>query len=253
MNAQEQALLDDLLTKLRVAAQQLSPANVDADAEAHIQAAVRAEPTLVYLLTQRHLLLEQALQQATARIQQLQQQAASASGASSFLGGGLGGMAAAPAASQTNAWGQPMGRAPMAPESSPAPAMAAQNVSRSSFGGGSFLGTAAATATGVLGGALLFQGIEHLMGGGYGGGMAQAPVEDITNVTENFYGSDPSGIDSSGGGQGWQTADYNDPSINPMDDGSGFDAASNFSDSSGSGGGFFDGLFGGGGGDDDWV
>ncbi len=263
MNAQEQALLDDLLTKLGTAAQQLPPSSLDPEAEARIQAAVRAEPHLAYLLTQRHLLLEQALHAAQARIRQLEQAAPTSAGGS-FLGA-----AAAPsAAAQTNAWGQPMGRAPMVPEPTPAPIMAAQNASRSSFGGGSFLGTAAATATGVLGGALLFQGIEHLMGGGYGGGfgggMAQAPVEDITNVTENFYGSDPSSTDLSGSdlsadqGSGWQTADYNDPSINPMDDSSmgdssGFDTASNFSDSSDSGGGFFDGLFGGGGGDDDWV
>ena len=90
------------------------------------------------------------------------------------------------------------------------------------------------------------------MGGGYGGGMAQAPVEDITNVTENFYGTDPAGSDfTADQGSGWQTADYDDPSINPMDDSSGLDTASNFTDASDSGGGFLDGLFGGG--DDDWV
>jgi hypothetical protein len=37
-------------------------------------------------------------------------------------------------------------------------------VTRSPFGG-SFLGQAAATAAGVAGGAFLFQGLEHLLGG----------------------------------------------------------------------------------------
>lgn len=247
MNAQEQALLDDLLRNLQTAARQMPAGSLDADASEQIRQAFAAEPNLAYLLTQRQLLLQQALQGAQAKIRQLE--SAGVSAGSGFLG-------AATQPVQTNAWGQPIGRAPTmadaAPMSATAPAAA-----RGSFGGGSFLGTAAATATGVLGGALLFQGIEHLMGGGgaFGGGMAQAPVEDITNVTENFYGTDPSG----NGGQGWQTADYNDPSINPLDDnsGSGFDPTGGLSDAgdvaSDGGGGFFDGLFGGGGDSDDWV
>ncbi|WP_407275873.1 DUF2076 family protein [Halothiobacillus sp. DCM-1] len=256
MNAQEQALLDDLLRNLHTAAQQVSPESLDADAAEQIRRAFAAEPKLAYLITQRQLLLQQALQAAQAKIRQLESAAAPAA-SGSFLGM----PAASPnpqvnpqANAQTNAWGQPLGRAPMAAEPAPmAASMAAPGQSaRSGLGGGSFLGTAAATATGVVGGALLFQGIEHLLGGGgFGGGMAQAPVEDITNVTENFYGSDA----ATDGGQGWQTADYNDPSVNPLDDGSsGLDSSgwSDASDDTGSGG-LFDGLFGGGDGGDDWV
>ncbi len=251
MNAQERALLTELLNNLHTAARQM-PVNVtDPEAAALIQQAFAGAPNMAYLLTQRHLLLEQALQQAKARIAQLEQNNAPAPTAPSFLGA-----AAAPA--QTNAWGQPIGRSPAmnaVPNETPAPVMAA-NASRG-FGGGSFLGTAAAAATGVLGGALLFQGIEHLMGGGgYGNGLAQAPVEDITNVTENFYGADSANPDPAGDSAdlgGWQNANYDDPSVNPFDstgaDPSAFDSAG-LDDASG-GGGFFDGLFGGG--DDDWV
>ncbi|MDA3878261.1 MAG: DUF2076 family protein, partial [Halothiobacillus sp.] len=141
-------------------------------------------------------------------------------------------------------------------------------------GGSSFLGAAAATATGVLGGALLFQGIEQLMGGGHvlmggnGWGGNAAPT-DVTNITENFYGagsssaSDPMAAGSSGwsntppdgGSSSGLDTGFDDPASNPInpqtagqDDWSGQTA----SDDSGDSGGLFDGLFGDGG-DDSWV
>jgi hypothetical protein len=68
--------------------------------------------------------------------------------------------------------------------------------------GGGFLRSALTTAAGVAGGALLFQGIEGLLGhqpgafgsglgGGFGGGYGgtgSSVVEE--NVTNNYYGGD---------------------------------------------------------------
>lgn len=61
--------------------------------------------------------------------------------------------------------------------------------------GGGFLRSAAATAAGVAGGALLFQGIESLFGHHYAGdlmgaGMTPGLGETVVN---NYYGSDAAG------------------------------------------------------------
>ena len=64
--------------------------------------------------------------------------------------------------------------------------------------GGGFLRSAAATAAGIAGGALLFQGIESLFGHGGGGilgGQAMTPGLG-ESVVNNYYGSD-----APGGGQ----------------------------------------------------
>ena len=284
MNAQEQALVSQLLGNLQQAASQLAPNAIDPEANALISAAFAGAPSMAYLLTQRHLLLEQALHNAQAHIQtletaQAQSEAAARSNPPSFLGGAQSGWHnPAPAAVELNAYGQPIGHAaPASPAAnlSGAPSMASMNAapaaSRSGFGGGSFLGTAAAAATGVVGGALLFQGIEHLMGGGNAGLMGGAglagnalPTEDITNVTENFYGADtPPDLSTADAGSGWDNAAFNDPSADPINDPASdsnmnFDSTADNSslfDTSGddNSGGFFGGLFGGGSGHDDWV
>ncbi len=74
-------------------------------------------------------------------------------------------------------------------------------------GAGGFLRSAATTAAGVAGGALLFQGIEllfgHSAGGGFlGGGQGMTPGLGET-VVNNYYGSDGAGnqdTDAWGGG-----------------------------------------------------
>ena len=60
-------------------------------------------------------------------------------------------------------------------------------------GGGSFLGTAAAAAAGVVGGSLLLNGIRSMMGGQHG--TAQAAFDPNASTT----GSSPWGGSSSGG------------------------------------------------------
>ncbi|HYZ41212.1 MAG TPA: DUF2076 family protein, partial [Stellaceae bacterium] len=82
------------------------------------------------------------------------------------------------------------------------------------MGGGGFLRSAAATAAGVAGGALLFQGIEslfghHYAGGLMGGGMTPGLGETVVN---NYYGSDTdtggdwsSDAGGAGGGGDWSS------------------------------------------------
>lgn len=256
MNTQERALLTNLLNNLKETANGATNLAKDPEAAQMISETLTAAPDSAYLLVQRHLLLEMALERAQEQIKTLQ------SGASGSFLGGVSMSGSNPSSAQTNAYGQPIGRAEPTPTYA-APASAAAATARSSFGGGSFLGTAAATATGVLGGALLFQGIEHLMGGGMGGSTmaGNLPTEEVTNITENFYGSSPDmntdlNTDLSSGG--WDNAAmtnadgssvFDDPAANPIDP-TPFGNDGLF-DQSDSGGGFFDGLFGGG--DDDWV
>ncbi|MGO1076011.1 DUF2076 family protein, partial [Inquilinus sp. CA228] len=89
--------------------------------------------------------------------------------------------------------------------------------------GPSFLRSAAATAAGVAGGALLFQGIESLFGMGHGGlgGFGGATPGLTETVVNNYYGDAAPGADGSdlrdadavpADDQGVQDADYQDDS-----------------------------------------
>jgi len=141
-----------------------------------ISRAVDRQPEAAYLLVQRSLMLEQALQQAKARIAELE---LTQRPERNFLDTGA---ANAPV---------PMPRA-AATMSAAAPVGAAMPTEPSRGGGASsFLGQAAATAAGVAGGAFLFQGIENLFGphGASLPGQAQsfAPEEVTVN---NYYSGD---------------------------------------------------------------
>lgn len=192
MNAQEQTLIENLFQQLR----QLDGQPKDGQAEAWVRQQAQQTPDAVYWLTQRGLLLEQALQQAQQQEAQLQAQlvearaaAAKPAGGSggSFLGAGLdthfgrtpdanlasrspagyapnypqnnaapAGYGDTPAPASSGRW---FGAAPAAPAPIPAP-MPAQPSAGSAAGG--FLGQAAASAAGVAGGMLLFNGLSHL-------------------------------------------------------------------------------------------
>jgi len=185
MTPQETQLLQDFLTQLTRA----QIGTKDRQAQILITRAFAQQPDAAYLMTQRALLLEQALKQAQAQIAQLQQQS------SSFVG-----------------YRPPSpGPAPV-PGAAPAPAYAqpTQTASRGAEAGspwGSFLGNAAATAAGVAGGAFLFQGLEHLFGhdGEFTG--AGMPAETVENVTVNNYGSDGDSADLAAGDAASDTSD----------------------------------------------
>lgn len=173
---------------------QLSDARVaskDQEAEALIREAVAKQPDAAYLLIQRTLLVEQALNVAKTQIAQLQTQASQAGGKSSFLGGG-------------NPWAQPQEPTPagvpgagnyQVPRAAPAAAGAAP---APAFGGGgsSFLGNVATTAAGVVAGSFLFQGLESLLGGhhqnGFGGfGNPNGEVLSEQTIINNYYDTPP--------------------------------------------------------------
>lgn len=169
MNPQER----DMLTKLLDGLVAASVGRKDAEADELIRRAAARQPEAVYLLVQRTLLQEVALRNAQARIEALTRELDAArssapAGGGSFLGGGWGSddTRAIPG-NQPGALAAGLGRAPAGGAFGGAGAFGggAGNAWRaqgqpSAFSG--FLGSALATAAGVAGGALLFQGIQGL-------------------------------------------------------------------------------------------
>ena len=204
MSPQETQTLQDFLGQLT----QVRGIAKDAQADAMITAAVAQQPDAAYLLVQRALLMEQALAASKAQVAALESQVQALTPPA----------APAPGFFDSNAWGH----APAAPvrTSAPSPAsspsMMAPSYSSATaaapaqtfpqnqtpaapapgfFGGGmgSMLGTVAATAAGVAGGAFLYQGIEHLMSGNGSAhqNAGSTPTEKVENTTvNNYYGSD---------------------------------------------------------------
>jgi hypothetical protein len=189
MNSEERRLLTEFLDQL----QQVKGIAKDPDADALIKKAAAQQPDAVYLLAQKALLQEQALNAAKAQINQLQGQLEQARARSAApRGGGFLG---------NDPWAAPA--RPTAPTpAAPWPGAAAAPAAGFGGGMGSFLGTAAATAAGIAGGAFLFQGIESLLGHhGHGGGFfdntAGSGQDPIENVTINqYYGDDDPDQDS---------------------------------------------------------
>jgi len=199
MSPQEMQALQDFLDQLT----QVRGIAKDAQADAMIATAVARQPDAAYLLVQRALLMEQALATSKAQIASLQSQVqALQSGAAptrGFLDSNAWGNAPAAAVRPDPTPAYASGNAPAPAPVQPAPQYQAQPAPAPSsgfFGGsmGSMLGTVAATAAGVAGGAFLYQGIEHLMNGGNGAGLAHqnglsAPVENVENTAvNNYYG-----------------------------------------------------------------
>ncbi len=169
--------------------QQLAQAQAgakDTEALALITEALARQPDAAYLLVQRSLLQDNALQTAQAQIASLQaelQQAKSAASAAPPSGSFL----------DANGWG----RAPVAPSYAAAPAAAyapppsypqaaPAAVAPSRFQAPSFLTSVATTAAGVAAGAFLFQGIENLMG--HHGSNALAGASALTSTPASAFG-----------------------------------------------------------------
>jgi hypothetical protein len=195
MNPQESALINELFDRVA----QTSGQQRDQQAEQLIESKIASTPHAPYVLVQSTIILQQAVIAAQAKIAALEKQVAEASSQAqggSFLSG------------VTNLFGPPQTAPTRAVVPPPVPAQVAAPQ------GGGFLQNAMATAAGVAGGALLFQGIENLMGhgGGFGGG------NQPTEVVNNYYtdgSNDPSQDDS------YNVAD-NDTSDFDGDDGGGF-------------------------------
>ena len=152
MQSEERELITGLFGRL----QPFESQPRDSEAEALIKESIARQPAAPYLLAQTVLVQEQALKAAQERIAELEAGTGGAApAASGFLGsapkiGPWGAQSAAPAAPRPSV---PSTRSPL--QAAVAPQQG---------GGGGFLRTAMATAAGVAGGALLFEGIRSLMG-----------------------------------------------------------------------------------------
>ena len=151
MQSEERELITGLFGRL----QPFESQPRDGEAEALIKDLATRQPAAPYLLVQTVLVQEQALKAAQERIAELEARAGAAPAASGFLGN----------APKIGPWGAPA--APAAPRPSVPPTrspLQAAVAPQQGGGGGSFLRSAMATAAGVAGGALLFEGIRNLMG-----------------------------------------------------------------------------------------
>ena len=210
MTPQERQLIDELFGRLA----RLEAAPRDADAVAAIAQGLRQAPNAVYALVQTVLVQDEALKRADERIQELE---AGAAGTQQPPGGFLDSMRGAifgqdqprgsvpnvPPPASRPVWnsGQVMqqaqspGQYNQAPYGQPSPYGQPYGAPQTPFGGGgSFLGTAAATAAGMVGGSLLLNSIRSMTGGNrqaFGdstglnttglGAASQTPSSDASN------------------------------------------------------------------------
>jgi hypothetical protein len=188
MNTEESRRLREFLGQLT----QIRSVAKDPEADRLIHEAASSQPDALYLLVQKALLQDQALRSAQSRIRALQQQLdhANHQQTSASQSGFL----------SRDPWATP------APQNQYSPAVTPVNPGYPPMGGptgptpiGSFLGSAAATAAGVAGGAFLFHGIEGLMGhhgdgSGYSDSAFHSGHDAPENVTINqYYGDDAYG------------------------------------------------------------
>jgi hypothetical protein len=226
MTPQEKELLTTLLDRLKNTPRQPK----DPEADALIRQATTEQPDLPYYLVQTVLIQDLSLHQAQQRIADLETQLADAQQAAkptvgSFLGGLFGNRPPAPASApaQAGPWtrspqvaaapsAQPYGQAGYAPQPGygqqpPGGGMGGLMGGGMGGAGGGFLRSAAATAAGVAGGALLFQGISSLFGNHYAGGLMSGGMTPGLGetVVNNYYGDDAGG--GAGGGGDWSSSD----------------------------------------------
>jgi hypothetical protein len=192
MNIQERQQLTQFLEQLTQA--QAGP--IDSEADALIRGTCARQPQAVYLLVQRAMILEQALQNSQNDITRLQgqlEQARYQPLAGDNSASGL----------DANAWGNSAAPRPAAYAPAYAPAQATSPApiaapAASAWGSG-MLGSIAGTAAGVVGGALLFQGIGSLLGNHAAKPAAidslssPSPTKDNSTVSNNAAPDDNAG------------------------------------------------------------
>jgi uncharacterized protein len=198
MTPDERTLIATLFDRLNQAAAQPK----DAQAEEYIRTKVSQQPSAPYLLVQSTLVMQQALAAAQSRLADLERQLAASRPAQETGGSFLSGMANLFGVGQSPSQTPP--RLPQTPPPLPTQASPPSTFAPPSLpqtgprGGGSFLQSALSTAAGVAGGALLFQGIQNLMGhnpgpfgglAGPSGGVigANEPVTENTEVVNNVF------------------------------------------------------------------
>lgn len=202
MQSQERELIGGLFGRL----QPFESQPRDSEAEALIKDAVARQPAAPYLLVQTVLVQEQALKAAQERIAELEARAgAAAPAAAGFLG----------SAPKIGPWGAAQPAAPAAPPpsvpSTRSPLQAA--VAPQQGGGGGFLRSAMATAAGVAGGALLFEGIRSLMGsnpGPFGQTAAAQPAPLLPQDSQQALADNNPMPDDLRNNDDYDTAAYDD-------------------------------------------
>jgi hypothetical protein len=158
MTPQERQLVDELFERLA----RLENAPRDAEAERAISDGLSHAPHAIYPLVQTVLVQDEALRRADARIRELTGEDPAATATGGFLdsmrqvltgrAGGTSVPSVRPGTSADPRWNTGV-TLPQSTPSQPAPSS-----------GGSFLGTAAASAAGVIGGALLLNSIGSMFG-----------------------------------------------------------------------------------------
>jgi hypothetical protein len=178
MNPQEKAQLEQFLQQLN--STQAGPK--DSDANALIAESVKQQPDASYLLVQRAMGLEMALQVAQKQMADMQAQINQTNKPSSgFLSG-------------INSWGR---AAPSrgTPSNAMAAARPAAGAAQPSTWGSGMLGAIATTAIGVVAGSMLYQGIQSMMGqnasseGGTALDHSSAPADSGQQVAQNYDNS----------------------------------------------------------------
>lgn len=235
MNDQDRQAIDGLFAKLDEAERRTGPR--DAQAEGYIAQRIAQQPAAPYLMAQTIVMQDYALQQAQARIEELERQAQEAAAQNApapepaptgGLFGGLFGSSQPPVrrgpVPSVPRTGGAFGEAPMANPAIPAgtspawqsgaqsmgqpgypqgqPGAFGQLAGRPGFGGGGFLAGAAQTAVGVAGGVLLGNALAGMFGGSEAK-AAEAPAEAPAEPAhDDGNAADSSPDDASGGDDG---------------------------------------------------
>jgi hypothetical protein len=162
MTSDERTLISTLFDRLKQAGAQPK----DAEADDYIRTKVSEQPAAPYLLVQSTLVMQQALAAAQSRIASLEKQLAEATRPSQESGGSfLSGVANLFGVGQPSSQPAPRSAQMPPPQSAPASTYAPPPIQQAAPSrGGGFLQGALSTAAGVAGGALLFQGIQNLIG-----------------------------------------------------------------------------------------
>lgn len=180
----------------------------DGEAEAFIRDEIARQPGAPYYMAQTIVMQDYALQQAEARIEELEQElAARPAGGGGLLGGLFGGGSREPARPRTvprvGLGAQPMGAQPMGGPGVGAAGMGAGGMGGGGMAqrpGGGFLAGAAQTAMGVAGGLLLGNAIAGMFQGDEAQAAEPAAAPADEPPADDAGAADAGGGDEGGGG-----------------------------------------------------
>lgn len=194
MNRNDQSAIEQLFQKLANVERQATPR--DPEADAYIRRQMAAQPGAAYYMAQTIVVQEQALEQAQARIEQLE-----ASEAPQSRGGGLldsvfgGGRSDSRSGSRSRGSVPRVGRGGA---TAPVDPYAQGGAPYGQRGGGGFLAGAAQTAMGVAGGVLLGNAVMGMFDGGEATAAEAEPAADDPQVDD--AGADGGDFGDFGGG-----------------------------------------------------